>query len=152
MNLNEKTFVETIKDHQLGYAKKLGNALRLNVVTQMSRAMLIDLAGIYTLVNPQYNVKMLNISCASCVMTFMKDVANKYFSLLNEYEATEVKSFSQEVITSNEPVVTSNSITGEELTPDQLESDLNKLSNEELSEIVEEPVIKRKPGRPFKNQ
>lgn len=150
MNSNELSFVEKIKDHPFNYDKKLGNALRLNVVTQVSRSMLLELAEIYQLVNPQYNVKMLNMSCASCILTFMKDVANKYFTLASEYEAEEVVILPTiEDTTTVEVIVNTESITGDIVTTDIVEADLDMISNNELPENEATPTIKKR-GRPFK--
>lgn len=132
--MNEKQFVELIKNNPHQYVHKLDKALNQNYIVQLSRPMLLELAGIYQLVNPKYDVRMLNLSCASCVLTFLKDVAKIYFKLLYEYETIEEK------------------IVLNEVTTDIIESDLDKISNEEII-VTDEvtPTIKKR-GRPFKTQ
>ena len=152
MNTNELNFVEKIKDHPFNYDKKLLNALKLNVVSQVSRPMLYELAEIYMLVNPKYDVRMLNLSCAVCVLTFLKDLANIYFRLAAEYEAEEVVILPTiEDTTTVEVVINAESITGDIVTTDIVEADLDMISNNELQETEATPTIKKR-GRPFKTQ
>ena len=153
MNTNELNFVEKIKDHPFNYDKKLLNALKLNVVSQVSRPMLNELAEIYMLVNPSYNIKMLNISCASCVLTFLKDLANIYFRLAAEYEANEVINLNTIeptiIVEPNDSPIT---IVGDVVTEDILGEDLDVISTVEIADEEDSTPTIKKRGRPFKTQ
>lgn len=146
MNTNEIKFVELIKNHPMQYRKKLDLVVKLNVVSQMSRNMLIDLADIYQLVNPQYNVKMLNVGCGACVLSFMKDVATIYFKL--EDNVVEVVSDVEVIEDSVEPLITIEAPIEVEVV-DTLSEDLERMTNEDVIIEEEAPVIPKKRGRPF---
>lgn len=121
--MNENQFVSAIENSPNKFVYKMDRAINQNYIIQLSRPMLVELSEIYKLVNPQYNIKMLNMSCNSCILTFVKEVGRAYL------KAKEVQ-----------PIV----ITGEDMT-----SDLDDLSNEDVVIKEEAPVIPKKKGRPF---
>lgn len=150
MNTNEIKFVELIKNHPMNFNRKLENIIKLNCVTQVSRQMVLEFVEIYQIIVPSYNVKMLNIGCTACLFSFLKDVANKYFTLASEYEAEEVVILPTiEPTTTVEVIVNAESITGDIVTTDIVEADLDIISNNELPETEDTPTVKKR-GRPFK--
>lgn len=82
MKENELKFIELVEASNANFVIKLERALKTQVLSQLSRQMLLELFTYYKdYVDQSFNPKAVCMQCAASLFNVTKRVAHKYFEL-----------------------------------------------------------------------